>query len=65
MSTGKFDHTMRRFFGTELCEACFEPEDSGIKSDFGGGYCGDSGIRMKVFKYWFSLIELMSCEFSW
>ena len=29
LSTGKFDHTMRHFFGTELCEACFEePEDS-------------------------------------
>ena len=31
LSAGRFDHTMRRFFGTELCEAYFEPEDSGIK----------------------------------
>ena len=62
LSTGRFDHTMRRFFGTELCEACFEPEDSGIK----------------IFWWWilrrlrnqdsllsrFSFTELMSCKFS-
>ena len=37
---------MRRLFGTKLYEACFEPEDSGIKR-FCGGYCGDSVIKMR------------------
>ena len=26
LSTARFDNTMRRFFGAELCEACFELE---------------------------------------
>ena len=51
-----------RFFETELCEACFEPEHLGIKIFW--WWILWRLRNQDAFSSRFSLIELMSCEFS-